>query len=156
MRKTYLIVCLILFSVLVRAQNNNWQDKIDSELWLEAQNSNKIDFFILMKDQAKTTDAKFLKTKEEKAAYVFNALRTKAEETQGELLRNLSNQGVEFRSFFIVNGILVKGNLNRSPLAFSTYSAAMFLYRASVSSSIGFECIIFNLDRKSTRLNSSH
>jgi subtilisin family serine protease len=103
------ITTIILFLSIFNLQAQNWQDKIDSELWQDANNPS-IDFFVILKDQAKTSAAKSLNTKEEKATYVFNALRTKAEETQGEMLRYLSNQGLEFRSFFIVNGILVKGN----------------------------------------------
>ena len=105
------ITTIILFLSIFNLQAQNWQDKIDSELWQDANNQN-IDFFVILKDQAKTTNAKFLNTKEEKANYVFNLLKQKAAETQGELLRYLSNQGVEFRSFFIVNGILVKGSFN--------------------------------------------
>ena len=103
------ITTIILFLFIFNLQAQNWQDKIDSELWQDANNTS-IDFFVILKDQAKTTDAKFLNSKEEKANYVFNLLKQKAAETQAEMLRYLSNQGVEFRSFFIVNGILVKGN----------------------------------------------
>jgi murein endopeptidase len=38
-------------------------------------------------------------------------LQAKAEETQGDLLRFLSQQDVPFRSYYIVNGIWVKTDI---------------------------------------------
>lgn len=107
--KKFLILPLLLLFFHLQAQQN-WQDKIDVEVWMEASNNTAFEFFVVLKDQANTNAAKNLRTKAEKANYVFNTLRNKADETQVELIQILNNQNFSFRPYFIVNGIWVKGN----------------------------------------------
>ena len=49
-------------------------------------------------------------TKAEKGRYVYEQLRNKSQATQGPVLRWLRERGIEHRSFYIVNAILVKGS----------------------------------------------
>ena len=50
-----------------------------------------------------------MQTKAEKGRYVYNTLLNKSQTTQGPILRWLRERGIEHRSFYIVNAILVKG-----------------------------------------------
>src|SRR5262249_51226991 len=49
-------------------------------------------------------------TKAQKGHYVYRTLLNKSQATQGPILRWLRAQGLEHRSFYIVNSILVKGS----------------------------------------------
>ena len=51
-----------------------------------------------------------LTTKAEKGRYVYDELRNKSQATQGPVLQWLRERGIEHRSFYIVNAILVKGS----------------------------------------------
>ena len=51
-----------------------------------------------------------LQTKAEKGRFVYNALLNKAQTTQGPILQWLREHGLEHRSFYIINAILVKGS----------------------------------------------
>ena len=50
-----------------------------------------------------------LPTKAEKGRYVYDALSNKSQATQGPVLKWLRERGIEHRSFYIVNALLVKG-----------------------------------------------
>src|SRR6266404_6089773 len=67
------------------------------------------EFFVVLADQADLTAAANLLTKAEKGRFVFQTLFNKAQATQGPILQWLRERGLEHRSFYIVNGILVKG-----------------------------------------------
>jgi serine protease AprX len=73
-------------------------------------NGQQAEFFIVLVEQADLRPAATLTTKAEKGRYVYEALRTKSQQTQGPILRWLRERAVEHRSFYIVNAILVKGN----------------------------------------------
>src|SRR5438309_7112790 len=64
---------------------------------------------VVLVDQADLSPAAALATKTEKGRYVYDALRNKAQTTQGPMLQWLRERGLEHRSFYIVNAILVKG-----------------------------------------------
>src|SRR5213079_2369553 len=66
------------------------------------------EFFVVLADQADLSPAAALGTKAAKGRFVLNALRNKAQTTQGPILQWLRERGVEYESFYIVNGILVK------------------------------------------------
>jgi serine protease AprX len=68
------------------------------------------EFFVVLADQADLSRSVTLQTKSEKGAFVYNTLLNKAQTTQGPVLQWLSDRGVEHRSFYIVNAILVKGS----------------------------------------------
>lgn len=70
------------------------------------------EFLVVLSEQADLSPAKQLKTKKEKGTFVREALWNKTQATQGPLLQYLRERKVEFRSFYIVNMIWVKGNLD--------------------------------------------
>ena len=72
-------------------------------------NGQQAEFFVVLADQANLSGADSLQTKTEKGRYVHNSLLNKAQSTQGPLLQWLRERGIEHRSFYIVNAILVKG-----------------------------------------------
>jgi subtilisin family serine protease len=72
-------------------------------------NGQQVEFFVVLTDQADLRPAANLQTKAEKGRFVYGALLNKAQTTQGPILQWLRERGLEHRSFFIVNAILVKG-----------------------------------------------
>lgn len=72
-------------------------------------NGQEAEFFVVLADQADLSQAATFQTKAEKGRYVYNALLNKSQTTQGPILQWLRARGLESRSFYIVNAILVKG-----------------------------------------------
>src|SRR5262249_50765021 len=68
------------------------------------------EFFVVLADQADLSQAATLQTKAEKGRYVYNTLLIKSQTTQRPILQLLRERGLEHRSFYIVNAILVKGS----------------------------------------------
>ena len=64
----------------------------------------------MLADQAYVSGAATLGTKTEKGCYVYDALRSKSQTTQRPILQWLRERGIEHRSFYIINAILVKGS----------------------------------------------
>src|SRR5438128_7010623 len=79
--------------------------------WVVAQTANgqQVEFFIVLADQADLSGAAALRTKNEKGRFIRDALWTKSQTTQRAILRWLREHGVEHRSFYLVNAILVRG-----------------------------------------------
>jgi serine protease AprX len=72
-------------------------------------NGQQAEFFVVLTDQADLSQAAGLQSKAEKGRYVYNALVNKSQITQGPILQWLRERGLEYRSFYIVNGVLIKG-----------------------------------------------
>jgi len=70
----------------------------------------KAEFFVVFADQADLSWAAALHTKAEKGRYVHDALWNKSQASQRPILQWLRQRGIEHRSFYIVNAILVKGS----------------------------------------------
>src|SRR6266513_2554858 len=73
-------------------------------------NGQQAEFLVVLADQADLSPAAALNTKAEKGRFVHDALWNKAQATQGPILQWLAERGIEHSSFYIVNGILVKGS----------------------------------------------
>ena len=73
-------------------------------------NGQQAEFFVVLADQADLSGAATLPTKNEKGRYVRDALWNKSQATQGPILQWLGERGLEHRSFYTVNAILVKGS----------------------------------------------
>lgn len=67
------------------------------------------EYLVVLADQADLSGAADFHTRVEKGMYVFDALLAKARATQGPILDWLGARGIEHRSFYIVNLILVRG-----------------------------------------------
>ena len=68
------------------------------------------EFLVVLADQADLSGAAALPTKSAKGAYVYNALLSKSQATQGPIVQWLSERGLKYQSFYVVNAILVTGN----------------------------------------------
>ena len=73
-------------------------------------NGQQAEFFVVLADQADLSGAAALPTKSQKGAYVYNALWSKSQATQGPILQWLRERGLKYQSFYIVNAILVNGS----------------------------------------------
>src|SRR2546430_1545273 len=80
--------------------------------WVVARTANgrQAEFMVVLADQADISGAAALPTKNEKGRYVYDALWNKSQNTQGPILQWLRERGLEHRSFYIINAILVKGS----------------------------------------------
>jgi serine protease AprX len=72
-------------------------------------NGQQAEFMVVLVDQADLNGVATMRTKTQKGGYVYNTLRNKSQRTQGPILQWLRERGIEHRSFYIVNAILVKG-----------------------------------------------
>ena len=72
-------------------------------------NGQRAEFFVVLADQADLSGAASLPTKAEKGRFVHQTLLEKAQSTQEPILQWLRDRNIEYRSFYIVNAILVKG-----------------------------------------------
>jgi subtilisin family serine protease len=86
------------------------QTKIAPWVMEHTANGRQADFFVVLADQADLSATTKMATKAEKGRFVYDALRHKSQNTQGPILRWLRERGIEHRSFYIVNAILVKGS----------------------------------------------
>ena len=73
-------------------------------------NGQQAEFMVVLVDQANLGRAVTMRTKVEKGRYVYDSLRNKSQATQGPILQWLRERGIEHRSYYIVNAILVKGS----------------------------------------------
>ncbi len=83
-------------------------DKIAPWVLAHTANGAPAEFLVVLADQADLSGADALSTKTEKGRYVYDALWQKAQATQKPILDWLIAQGVEHRSFYIVNLIWVR------------------------------------------------
>src|SRR5215471_15511090 len=86
--------------------------KIDSWVLAEAAAKGQVEFLVILADQADLSPADSLETKEEKGQFVYHTLYNKAQDTQKPILGWLNSTAIEHRSFYIVNMIWVRGNLD--------------------------------------------
>lgn len=108
--KSLLVLVLTIFAIVLNAQTNFWQHKIDASLWKKAEASAAVEFIVVLKEQADISTAKILKTKEEKGQFVFNALQKTALQSQKPIIRILQSEKVYHRSFFVLNAIYCVGD----------------------------------------------
>lgn len=111
-----ILVLIVVFSINFNgasfAQNQEALAKIAPWVMERTADSKEAEFFVVLADQADLSGAERLQTKEEKGRFVYNALYSKAQATQKPILDLLQANGIEHRSYYIVNLILVKGNRN--------------------------------------------
>jgi subtilisin family serine protease len=72
-------------------------------------NGQQAEFMVVLTDQTDLRAATTMRTKTEKGRYVYDSLRNKSQTTQVPILHWLRERGLEHRSFYIVNAVLVKG-----------------------------------------------
>lgn len=108
--KAILVLWLTVLTLAINAQSNDWKNKIDNTLWKKASANPSVECIIVLKQQADLSAAKSLKTKQEKGAFVFNALQSTAHQSQKPILQLLQNQNKSYQSFFVINAIYTTAN----------------------------------------------
>ena len=85
-------------------------NKIEPWVIEHTANDQQAEMMVVLVDQADLRPAADLPTKNEKSHYVHDALWDKSQATQEPILQWLRERGLEHRSFYIINAILVKGS----------------------------------------------
>lgn len=101
--------CALLLSP-AHAADSKGAPKIDPWVYDNTRAGAQAEFFVVLADQADLSGAARLKTKLAKNTYVYNKLYEKALATQGPILEELELRGATYRSFYLVNAILVTGD----------------------------------------------
>ncbi|HWP41776.1 MAG TPA: S8 family serine peptidase [Blastocatellia bacterium] len=70
------------------------------------------EYLVVLREQADLSGAQALKSRQEKGRFVYQTLYKKAQQTQGAILGWLRSQGIEHRSYYIVNMVWVRGTLD--------------------------------------------
>jgi serine protease AprX len=110
--RVVLIVALLFILAFDSARDvNEWREKVDPRVIETAEASDSAEFLVYLNEQADLSGAAVLATKQEKGAYVFNALTEVASRTQKPLLDTLREWGVAYQSFWVANMIWVSGDL---------------------------------------------
>ena len=107
--------CAIMTSAAVnspRSQGQNPLSKIAPWVIDHTTGGKQAEYLVVLSDQADFSGASLLRTKQEKGRYVHDVFWNKAQSTQGPILKILRDRGVAHRSFYIVNMIWVKGDLD--------------------------------------------
>jgi len=105
----FLITCLSIFNL--KAQYINWESKVHPKV-LESVRFEQTECIILMNEQIDVSEAKNLKTKKEKGAYVYNKLKNSAEATQINVRKILQENQSYYYPFIIVNAVATKLDYN--------------------------------------------
>jgi serine protease AprX len=87
------------------------REKIDPWVVERAVGDRPTEFIVVLAEQADLSPAALLTDKVAKTRFVRDALYAKAQASQAPLLAALRAQGAAYRSFFIVNAVLVTGPL---------------------------------------------
>jgi subtilisin family serine protease len=102
---------VLLCGADARAQEKQTADaKIEQWVIENTRAGAQAEFFVVLDRQANLAAARQVQGKPAKGEYVYRTLFETARQTQKPILEELDAQGVEYRSFYLVNAILVKGD----------------------------------------------
>lgn len=112
MKNKSFILFLIFFCITGAGlySNSGFQQKADQGLVKDFANG-ATEFWVYFTDQADLSFASTLKTKDEKAFFVFNKLNEIALTTQVNVISFLKTNNIEYTSFYVVNAIYVKAGI---------------------------------------------
>ena len=113
MQKKLLLLALTTLTLIAMSwtSGEDWRTKVDNEILAVVENGGTTDFLIYMNQQSDISAAKTLATKNEKGQYVYTRLRELARESQADVMAELETQGAEYRSYWVINALWVKGDL---------------------------------------------
>ena len=80
------------------------------QVWEATAKGDETEFLVILAEQANLGVAAALPTREARLRYVHDALREVALRSQAPLCAELDTAGVDYRSFYVVNVLVVKGN----------------------------------------------
>lgn len=107
----FLLLTSIFFIFSAFTNDDSWQNKVEKTLLNTPISTEKIEFIVLLNEQADVSGAKLLKTKEEKGQYVFSRLKATAVQTQKNIIDLLESKEVFYKSFYLVNSLWVLGTI---------------------------------------------
>jgi subtilisin family serine protease len=104
----FLLVAPLLFAAFGLVAAESMPANLHPWVVEHTESGARADFFIILKPQTDLTHASALTEKVAKGAYVFSALTRTADTTQASLKTWLEARGAKYRSFWIVNAVLVQ------------------------------------------------
>ncbi len=107
------ILAIGLGAIICSAQSGTaWQTKVDPTVLAKAENGMTVDFLIVLNQQVSLKHNNSRLTKSEKGRLVFDQLYRLAQKSQAGLIHLLKSEGAHHHSFFIINAIYCKGDLD--------------------------------------------
>lgn len=114
MRKLSALSILVIFSLLLSpstpATAARWESRVDPWV-LETAAQGPTEFLVLLDAQADLSPAAHLASKAARGRFVYQALTEVANRSQPPVLAALQKMGAEYRPYWIVNAIWVRGDL---------------------------------------------
>ncbi len=107
MRSIFFIFFFICTVALFAFTDPNTLTKVDASLLQKYEQQNTLEYIVWMKDRIGFDGNLPLATKNQKATYVFLMLKSKAVNSQKEIITLLKNRRVFYQSFYVTNAILV-------------------------------------------------
>lgn len=104
----------------------DWQQRVDAVV-LDRAALGPTEFFVYLDEQADLSGARSLSAKEQKGRYVYDRLRSVAASSQGAVVAALEQSGATYRSFWVTNSILAKGDL-AAVEAVASLSEVQYIY----------------------------
>jgi len=84
--------------------------KVAPHVWEATAGGDEAEFLVVLAEQADLSAAAALRTREVRLRYVYDVLRETALCSQASLRAELDEAGVDYRSFYIINMLVVKGD----------------------------------------------
>ncbi len=107
----FAIFVILPFSGMAQT-SSAWKAKVDPVVLKKAETEQTFEFIAVLKQQADVSAADNLDTKEEKGMFVFNSLKAAAEHSQGEIINLLTQSKAEYQSFWLINCVSIKADVN--------------------------------------------
>ncbi|HNS51348.1 MAG TPA: carboxypeptidase regulatory-like domain-containing protein [Anaerolineae bacterium] len=107
----FLVVAMLTpaVGVPVAAAAPGGMDKVEALVLDQLAQNGQADFFVTLTESADLSAADQLPTKLHKGQFVYDTLRSTADRTQADLRDYLDAQGAQYRAYYIVNSIFVRG-----------------------------------------------
>jgi serine protease AprX len=151
MKKLFTITILLAIVAFAFGQTGtNGHQKIDASLLEKTANGQSVPFMVLLAQQADVSAARQLKTKNEKATFVFNALRQTAQTSQAGIKAFLTQKNVPHEGFFIINAIRTEGDLSLMNQLAQRPDVAQILGNPNIHNAGPFEQLEGGTDSRST------
>ena len=107
MTSACLLPVVLAFSAALQAES--FSRKVDPWV-LQKSSAGTAEFLVMLRTQGDLRGARALSSKTERSAFVMDALRSVAEQSQKPLLDLLASRGVPHRSYWVANMIWVRGD----------------------------------------------
>jgi subtilisin family serine protease len=102
------VLLLALLSGSVLAGPTHQRAAVHPKVWEALKADGEAQVLVVLRAQADLSGADALPTKEAKGRYVYEKLRSVAEQTQRSLRSTLDAQGADYQAFYIVNALKVR------------------------------------------------